>query len=586
MAEGKEFVLTLKAKDLASDAIKKLSEGMGATTSAAKTLAKAGAKTFSAIGGAIVVANNAVQLFKTGFDAISGLVTDSLDAVRELRGETNPLVLEMNSLATESLAAKAALGSAFASALIGISKGFKNANMGIAGFLDKNRALIATKIVQFLFKIALALNSGIADALQLTNTVWATMNATVDEAIVSLAGYAKGAALVLAFLNRGNAAGKMFAKGVGTIAQASDDAEERIKNNVITHGKFADQIETVRLRIKALIDEGYKPALAATKALAEAAGDTPMESMAEALLRVGNHANSMRFALAAGAKLISSGMGAEEGTIAFDRFQTKLDGVNQLIGVATTNSVAALKTSVEGLYRDLGKPISIDIDLNNLEQSKQALALYAVQLEIALKAAREGFNAVNGELDLNKTKIEETGQTALEAAGVISGALGQAMISLAEGQATLAEATLNALSMVMSAVVQVALNSIIASALTGQANAIAGNLGIPVWGLGIGIAAGLAALAAISALKSQLPEPKKFAQGGLVTGGIPGVDSVPALLTPGEFVLTKDQTDRMGGGGITINLTSQIPPTKAELKKFVRQNILPALNGLQAQGIT
>jgi len=160
---------------------------------------------------------------------------------------------------------------------------------------------------------------------------------------------------------------------------------------------------------------------------------------------------------------------------------------------------------------------------------------------------------------------------------------------LAEGQATLAEATLDALSMVLSAVIQVALNSIIASALTGQANAIAANLGIPVVGLAVGVAAGLAALAAISSLKSTLPEPKKFAQGGFVTGGTVGVDSVPALLQPGEFVLTKDQTDQMlqgGLGGVNIQLTSQIPPSRAEMKKFVRQNVLPALRDLRAQGIT
>lgn len=36
-------------------------------------------------------------------------------------------------------------------------------------------------------------------------------------------------------------------------------------------------------------------------------------------------------------------------------------------------------------------------------------------------------------------------------------------------------------------------------------------------------------------------KPKKYATGGIVTGGTPGRDSVRALLTPGERVLTKDQ---------------------------------------------
>tara|TARA_R110001583_G_scaffold58778_4_gene174976 strand:+ start:614 stop:2383 length:1770 start_codon:yes stop_codon:yes gene_type:complete len=589
MAEGREFVLTLKANDLASGAIKKLSEGMGATTGAAKKLAQAGAKTFSAIGGAIVVANQAVQLFKTGFDAISGLVGGSLEAVRELRGETNPLVLEMNNLATESQAAKAALGSAFASALLGISKAFKSSSVNAAEFLDNNRKLIATKIVQFLFKAANALVDGISEGLQLANTTWHTLTATVNESIMAVTQFIGAWSEAMLAFEPFEEKQKMLNARIDEMATLYNEAETRLNANTDAQGKFADQIESVRSKIKDLIEQGYGPALAAAKAFSDAAGATPLESTEQALLRIGMHANTLRFALADGAKQIANGLGLVEGTIAFDKFQTKLDEVNGLIGVATPNSLAALKQNVEGLYAELGTPLVIDVDLNNLDQSREAFALYTAQLDIAVKKAREGFTSLNDEIDNNKTKIEEASAAGVEMANIVSGAIGSSMLALAEGQATLAEASLDALSMVLSAVIQVALNSIIASALTGQANAIAENLGIPVIGLAIGVAAGLAAFAAISALKSSLPEPKKFAQGGFVTGGTVGVDSVPALLQPGEFVLTKDQTDQMlqgGLGGVNIQLTSQIPPSRAEMKKFVRQNVLPALRDLRAQGIT
>jgi hypothetical protein len=42
-------------------------------------------------------------------------------------------------------------------------------------------------------------------------------------------------------------------------------------------------------------------------------------------------------------------------------------------------------------------------------------------------------------------------------------------------------------------------------------------------------------------------EKQKYAAGGLVTGGIPGQDSVPALLMPGEFVLPKPTVDLLRG---------------------------------------
>ena len=589
----REYGIVLSARDNASAAVKALSGAMGATTKAVQKMGSVGASVFSAIGGAVVVANNAVQLFKSGFEAISSFVGGSLDAVRELRGETNPLVVEMDRLATNSLAVKAALGTAFASALLGISKAFSSVGGGAADFLDKNRKLIATKIVQYLFRLAQALTTGIAKALTVANDVWAEYNTLSDRALLAITGLVKAFFTLKKWMAFGNEENAKWALGLKLVAEQEEKVEERIFAVVDAHAKYQDEIDGVIAKIQELMDKGYGPAMAASIAFAEAAGKTIPESTAQALMRIGIQANSMRFALADAAEMLTSGLGMAEGTLVLDRFQTKLDAVNQLIGVATTTSVGALKSDIEGLYASLGQTLVIDVDLQNLDQSKEAFALFTAQLDIALKKGREGFNALNAELDITAAGIAEAEAAAAAMIGAVSSAVVGALISLAEGQKTMAEASLDALSAVMAAVVQVAMNSIIASSLTGQANAIAGNLGIPVWGLAIGIAAGLAALAAISALKSKLPEPKKFAQGGLVTGGMAGRDSVPAMLMPGEFVLTTKQTDSLrrgnsslgGGGNITINMTSQIPPTKAEMKKHVRQNILPALELLKAQGM-
>jgi hypothetical protein len=83
-----------------------------------------------------------------------------------------------------------------------------------------------------------------------------------------------------------------------------------------------------------------------------------------------------------------------------------------------------------------------------------------------------------------------------------------------------------------------------------------------------------------------------MADGGIVRGGTPGHDSVPIMAQAGEMVLTTDQVDRLrtgggigGGGEVKIELNSQIPAGRAELKKYVRQNIVPALKDLKMQGM-
>ena len=70
-----------------------------------------------------------------------------------------------------------------------------------------------------------------------------------------------------------------------------------------------------------------------------------------------------------------------------------------------------------------------------------------------------------------------------------------------------------------------------------------------------------------------------MASGGLVTGGVPGRDSVPAMLMPGEFVVDKDAknlkvTAKGGGGGNTYNINYSGPMTAEgarELDKVLRK---------------
>lgn len=86
-------------------------------------------------------------------------------------------------------------------------------------------------------------------------------------------------------------------------------------------------------------------------------------------------------------------------------------------------------------------------------------------------------------------------------------------------------------------------NAIISTAL-GVARAL--ELG-PI--LGPPLAVLIAAAGAVQISKIQSTQPQRYAEGGFVRGGTPGVDSVPALLTPGELVLTEEQQAAVGGGG-------------------------------------
>jgi len=97
----------------------------------------------------------------------------------------------------------------------------------------------------------------------------------------------------------------------------------------------------------------------------------------------------------------------------------------------------------------------------------------------------------------------------------------------------------------------------------------------------------------------------------MVRGGVQGQDSVPALLMPGEYVMNVNQVEAMrqmfsnmdgvnssgrfanGGtvgaapslGGVNITIKSDALPNRAEVTKYVRNSIVPALRDLRAQGV-
>jgi TP901 family phage tail tape measure protein len=86
----------------------------------------------------------------------------------------------------------------------------------------------------------------------------------------------------------------------------------------------------------------------------------------------------------------------------------------------------------------------------------------------------------------------------------------------------------------------------------GAVKAFSAFASIPIIGPALGAAAAAAAFAFLIA----------FNKGGLVPGGGPDRDSVPAVLTPGEFVMRRETVQKVGSNALaSINRTGQLPQT-------------------------
>jgi uncharacterized protein YukE len=111
---------------------------------------------------------------------------------------------------------------------------------------------------------------------------------------------------------------------------------------------------------------------------------------------------------------------------------------------------------------------------------------------------------------------------------------------------------------ILSSTIDIVKRSIMAYAAEAAAKAFAAHQAVPFVGIALGTAAAATALGLVQAYAS------KFAAGGMVTGGMPGKDSVPAMLQPGERVLTVSEAKRYnrresrGGGQMSVTVAPQL----------------------------
>lgn len=141
-----------------------------------------------------------------------------------------------------------------------------------------------------------------------------------------------------------------------------------------------------------------------------------------------------------------------------------------------------------------------------------------------------------------------------------------------------------------------AIAKIIDQALINQAEAQGSQAGIPIVGPILALAAGATMFATTMALKSKLkPAAVEYATGGyisagMVKGGAWGRDSVPALLEPGERVLSKAETEAYDTGRaqptnivINVNVSGQLS-TPAQVTDTVRRVLVPELRAAVRAG--
>ena len=282
-----------------------------------------------------------------------------------------------------------------------------------------------------------------------------------------------------------------------------------------------------------------------------------------------------------------------------ERTNSITKAVSEGIGQVSVGAVKALGTATAGLNKPYEKLVATQ------EKQKANLQTIAsleerIQADIEERAAANLQRRIELTNQLAEVQAEQLRRHAEQTEEAMNQgeAIGDSLASTFTSAYGSAEEGQNRLGAAMKATlaetVDMALASmqkiVTAKAAEAAAGAASSQSGIPIVGPALAAAAAAAMFGLVRGFISMGFQ--GMAQGGLVQGGISNRDSVPAMLMPGEFVLTKEQTESLrsnGGGGlggqVTIEMNSQIPAGRAEIKRFVRQNVVPALKDLRNQGM-
>lgn len=554
------------------------------------------------VGGAIVVANQAAELLSKGFNTVKAAIGGAVDAAVEMRGESDPLIRKFKSMGSAVKGIQGAFGTSLILAFTAIGKALQPLIKRVKEFAEKNKEVIAKKTVDLVMDFALALADGIPAAIvfaSLAITKFRKGLNNLDSFMASLlGGFAEFQIAIHDSMGRFS---PFSDEAVNTMRFASDAAVEVIAKNLkandeldIKQKELEEQTKNLGGALKDVLTKGAKDANKALKELAKGTGTTPFVTAEEQTARLRDQISKMVPDMQKAMKAIGEGKTFEQGRLAYEQLEKQIDLASRSLQFASKDSLPGVISQVEKLYKAAGLEFPFEFNTNNIEATGEQLQTLLDFMETFALDGKEGINLLNDafeqQIDVVKNFKAEFEQAPVLLSNFAEEA-GSAFAKIAQGAVTAGEAFGQLALSLVTSLIDMVQKAVLAYAVQAAAAAMANNSSAPGIGLIIGAAMGAAALGMVKGLLSQIPKPEGYADGGFVTGGVPNRDSVPALLMPGEFVIPKKQVDAMrngqggAGGGTNIQINTTVPPNRGEMKRYIRQNLIPAMRELKSQGV-
>jgi hypothetical protein len=614
---GKVLKLITKPAKLASRAVKGLTGWVGKKLVGALKGAKGESGGF---GKKLIFLNQALELGRKALGLFTGALTAGMQASRDLRGDFDPLIRNFDKLATKSRATSAAVGDAFIAAYTGILTAIEETSSATRDWMIENRSLIATKIVEWLGRVAKVLVTVATPAAKVFVGVWAGLKLAAQAATLAMFKSVEKMASVMAKGARYFKKNEL-AQSLENWRDAAMDTGEDIKGQMAdTVDKTAEtllKVSEAGAKAYAIIEKKIPRAIKAAQAAIDNASATPLVDQQERLLVAGEKLLALWPRSEKAFQDMVKGMPFEEQRTQIELVEAEVDKFNRMLSIGGRAAIDDVAGPLQALLDKFGLDHQLNIE-GNAEEVVENMTRATDILSGALMKVKEDATLANDQV----LQVTESQNKALEvqtqyqdeltaAAQMAAEGMGDAFALMIKGSEDAAAAFKEmGRSMVLS-VYDAVTKAVMAYAAEAAAGAAKSQAGIPVAGPALAVAAAGTMFAFVRGLLGGMMT--GAAAGGFVgTGGnkLDRRDTVgPFMLAPGEYIMPTDEVSALrrflgqmgatsGGGSLTggstqtsattneINLEfkSDQLPNRTETKRWVKTTVLPALRELQAVG--
>lgn len=566
MADTETIGLIINVQSQNAAALEKISgqlSNIGKSSEKAAGSASKGVTAFQTLGKSFVFLNQGLEASKKAFRLFEQTVVSSIAKALDFRDATDPGKRAITEFGREVEVTQARLGDMFVPLLVGVAKAVTPILKAFQNWISLNRELIQSDIIKWVATLSLALTSTLGAAVNVVSGIWLGLKLTVIGVLMDIA---KGLEIITAPLdllpdsfqaalgplaNMSATFGDFFEHQKKEAGQAIQDWKDQNKAVEGLNLAVADVIGTAEHLAGSFKDASQKGRkTSAERAAAFAKEKKELEELdkifQESAKRAANaNAEHDKEVATAREKFRAAESAALEASYAY---QVQLDREkNAAIEQGLDQQKEALDeflSDTENSARDRAAAIVQAMDaLKNVDLPNDKIEERQKELKKLLRST-------------NKEIARETAESYRKVGSIISSTLGDALSNVIDGTFNAVDILKGLAKSVIKLLVDIAAQSIVSSLIQQSANeavaeaavtsnartaasaAFAANIGIPFIGPIVAAAAAVAAFAAASA----------FAAGGLVEGGTPGKDSVPAMLTPGEYVLPTHVVESIRAG--------------------------------------